>query len=162
MVTYAKSAIKGTVPFIAVIAIATTAAQTGLRSQIDAWVRANQKAIVTELVDLLAIPNVAADKENIRKNASLLREMLARRGFTTEVLETSGNPLVWGELRTPGAQRTLLLYAHYDGQPVNPKDWQQTSPFTPLLRDGRLEDGARELGDPRARPSYEQIGRAHV
>ena len=52
------------------------------RQQIDAWVRANQKAIVAELVQLLKIPNVAADRENIRKNATLLGEMLARRGFT--------------------------------------------------------------------------------
>ena len=37
-----------------------------------------------------------------------------------EVLETAGNPLVWGELKVPGATRTLLLYAHYDGQPVEP------------------------------------------
>ena len=140
----------------------TIGAQSSLRSQIDAWVRANQKPIVTELVTLLKIPNVAADKENIRKNATLLREMLARRGFTAEVLETPGNPLVWGELRTPGATRTLLLYAHYDGQPVNAKDWRQSSPFTPLLRDGRMEDNAQELGDPLARPSYEPRERIYA
>jgi acetylornithine deacetylase/succinyl-diaminopimelate desuccinylase-like protein len=136
--------------------------QAGIRAQIDSWVRANQKTIVTELVELLKIPNVAADKENIRKNATLLREMLARRGFTAEILETDGNPLVWGELRVPGATRTLLLYAHYDGQPVNAKDWRQASPFTPLLRDGRMEDGAQELGDPLARPSYEPRERIYA
>jgi acetylornithine deacetylase/succinyl-diaminopimelate desuccinylase-like protein len=146
-----------------VLAAATVAnSQTGLRSQIDAWVRANQKALVTELVELLKIPNVAADKENIRKNASLLRDMLARRGFTAEVLETPGNPLIWGELKTAGAKRTLLLYAHYDGQPVNPKDWRQASPFTPLLRDGRMEDGAAELGDPLSRASYEPRERIYA
>ena len=142
--------------------VATVSAQTNLRVQIDSWVRANQKAIVTELVTLLKIPNVAADKENIRKNATLLRDMLARRGFTAEVLETPGNPLVWGELKTPGATRTLLLYAHYDGQPVNPKDWRQPSPFTPLLRDGRMEENAQELGDPLVRQSYEPRERIYA
>jgi acetylornithine deacetylase/succinyl-diaminopimelate desuccinylase-like protein len=167
MARYAEIAKKGTVPFLAVIAILTAAAHgqtpaSGLRSQIDAYVRANQKAIVTELVELLKIPNVAADTENIRRNATVLRAMLARRGFTAELLETRGNPLVWGELKTPGATRTLLLYAHYDGQPVNPKDWRQASPFTPLLRDGRMEDGAQELGDPLARQSYEPRERIYA
>jgi acetylornithine deacetylase/succinyl-diaminopimelate desuccinylase-like protein len=37
-----------------------------------------------------------------------------------------------------GATRTLLLYSHYDGQPVNPKGWRQPDPFTPVVRDGRL------------------------
>src|SRR5262245_1380696 len=124
---YAATAIKGTVPLIAALALlcmtgapAEGQPRAGLRQQVDAWVRANQKAIVGELVELLAIPNVAADSGNIRKNATLLRTMLARRGFTAELLETTGNPLVWGERTTPGATRTLLLYAHYDGQPVNP------------------------------------------
>jgi acetylornithine deacetylase/succinyl-diaminopimelate desuccinylase-like protein len=135
---------------------------SGLRAQIDAWVRANQKAIVTELVQLLAIPNVAADKENIRKNATAIRDLLARRGFAADVLETAGNPLVYGELNVPGAKRTLLLYAHYDGQPVNPKDWKQASPFTPILRAGRMEDGAQDLGDPLGRQSYEPQERIYA
>jgi acetylornithine deacetylase/succinyl-diaminopimelate desuccinylase-like protein len=135
---------------------------TTLRTQVDAWVRANQRAIVRELTDLLAIPNVAADRENIRKNALLLREMFARRGFTVEVLETAGNPLVWAELRTPGATRTLLMYAHYDGQPVNASAWKQPTPFTPILRNGRMEEGAADLGDPSARLSFEPHERIYA
>lgn len=149
-------------PLACAAVLTAEAAQPGVRQQIDAWVRANQKPIVAELVQLLAIPNVAADRENIRKNATLLRDMLARRGFKAELLETTGNPLVWGELLTPGARRTLLLYAHYDGQPVNSKDWRQPSPFTPTLRDGRMEDGAADLGNPLARPSYEPRERIYA
>jgi acetylornithine deacetylase/succinyl-diaminopimelate desuccinylase-like protein len=158
---------KGAGPFT--IALVTCGAcaliaaeQGGLRPQVDAWVRANQRAVVRELVDLLKIPNVAADRENIRKNAALLKDMFARRGFTTEVLETPGNPLIWAELTTPGAKQTLLLYAHYDGQPVNAKNWRQPTPFTPLLRDGRMEDGAAELGDPAARQSFEPTERIYA
>ena len=126
----------------------------GLKQKVDAWVAANQRAIVTELVDLLAIPNVAADRENIRKNATRLKEMLARRGLAAEILETTGNPLVWGEMKVPGATRTFLLYAHYDGQPVNPTDWRQPSPFTPILRAGRMEDGAADVPDLAARATF--------
>ena len=127
---------------------------TGLRQKIDAWVSGNQRAVVAELLELLAIPNVAADRENIRKNAVRLREMLARRGLAAEILETAGNPLVWGEMTSPGATRTVLFYAHYDGQPVNPKDWRQSSPFTPILRGGRMEDSAPELGDLATRRTF--------
>lgn len=91
-----------------------------------------------ELQELLAIPNIAADKANIRKNAEHLRTLFVKRGFSAELLETAGNPLVYAELRTPGASRTLLIYCHYDGQPVDPKGWQQPDPFTPVVRDGRL------------------------
>ena len=73
------------------------------------------------------------------------RDLLRKRGFTAEILETEGNPLVFAELQVPGAQRTLLFYAHYDGQPVDPKGWSQASPFTPVLRNARLEDGGQEI-----------------
>ena len=102
-----------------------------------------------ELVDLLSIPNVAADRENIRKNAELLREHAREARFHGGDARDRGNPLVYGELKAPGATRTLLFYAHYDGQPVNPKDWKQPSPFTPILRDRRMEDGGAELGNSR-------------
>ena len=118
---------------------------SNLRTTVDRWVQTNQKTLVSTLVELLAIPNVAADRENIRRNAVWLRERLGKSGFTAEVLETPGNPLVFGDLRVPGAARTVLFYIHYDGQPVNPKDWKQPSPFTPILRDGRMEDGAKEI-----------------
>ena len=81
--------------------------------KLRSWVTANQQQIITELVDLLSIPNVAADRANIRRNAEHLRGMLQKRGFGAELLETSGNPLVYGELKVPGARRTLLLYFHY-------------------------------------------------
>ena len=116
-----------------------------VRTIVDSYVAIHQRAIVNELVQLLSVPNAAADRENARKNATLLREMLVRRGLRAELLETAGNPLVYGELAVPGATSTLLVYCHYDGQPVDPKGWKQTAPFTPVLRDGRLEGGAKEI-----------------
>lgn len=106
--------------------------------KVRAWVTANQQPVLRELLELLAIPNVAADRENIRRNAVHLRGLFQKRGFTAELLETDGNPLVYAALDVPGATRTLLLYCHYDGQPVNAKGWQQPDPFTPVIRDGRI------------------------
>ena len=102
------------------------------------WVAANGGSIVRELVELLAIPNVAADAQNIRRNAVHLVALFEKRGFTSEILETAGNPLVFAELRVPNAIRTLLIYSHYDGQPVDPKGWRQKDPFTPVFRSGPL------------------------
>src|SRR5262249_17428264 len=120
-----------------------SAAQT--RPAVERYVSDHQQEILGEFVSLLSIPNVASDKPNIRKNAEQLRQMLTRRGFTAEILETEVNPLVYGELRVPGASRTILWYAHYDGQPFDPKLWKQESAFKPIMRDGRMEDGAKEI-----------------
>lgn len=148
---------------VAALGIGVAAAQAqaqephgpALRAQVERYVAAHQRAIVGELVELLAIPNVAADRDNIRKNAGHLQSMLARRGFDARLLDTAGNPLVYGELRVPGAQRTLLFYAHYDGQPVHAPDWKQPTPFTPILRDGRLEEGGREIPGLASRTTFE-------
>ncbi len=141
---------KMTRTLIALVTAVTAAlvASTSAQSSVRTWITANQATLMRELVELLAIPNVASDRPNIRRNAEYLRGMLARRGFAVELLETAGNPLVYGELRAPGAKRTLLVYAHYDGQPVDPKAWQQPDPFKPVLRTGRVDQGGQivEIG----------------
>jgi acetylornithine deacetylase/succinyl-diaminopimelate desuccinylase-like protein len=117
------------------------------RKPAETYVAAHQQEIMREFVELLSIPNVAADRANITRNAELLRTMFLNRGFNVEVLATDGNPLVFAELAVPGAKRTILFYAHYDGQPINPKSWNQPSPFTPILRSSRMEDGGKEIAD---------------
>jgi acetylornithine deacetylase/succinyl-diaminopimelate desuccinylase-like protein len=108
----------------------------------------NEAAIVREFVELLSIPNIARDKENIRRNAELIRAMLEKRGIAAKLLEAGGaNPAVYGEIPRPGAQRTILFYAHYDGQPLDPKEWA-SPPFTPTLRDAALENGGRVIPFP--------------
>jgi acetylornithine deacetylase/succinyl-diaminopimelate desuccinylase-like protein len=148
--------------------LAALAAQPALAQQGDPveaiwWYRiTNQAAMVRELAELVAIPNVAADRDHIRRNAEHLRGMLARRGFTAEVLETDGNPLVWGELSVPGATRTLLLYCHYDGQPVDPGRWAQGDPWKPVVLAGRLEDGAQEVTDLEGRVTFGEDWRLYA
>ena len=104
---------------------------------------AHEEEIVAELRALLALPNVASNPDDIRRNADALVAMLERRGIAARVLETPGAPVsVFGQLDTPGAARTLVFYAHFDGQPVgDPASWV-TPPFTPTLRAGRFEEAA--------------------
>ena len=118
------------------------------------YVDAHQEEIIGELLESLAIPNVAADRPNIRRNAEHLRTILDRRGFVSEILETTGNPLVYGALNVPGATRTVLFYCHYDGQPVDVKAWKQPDPFTPVLRRGRMDDQPAPV-DPKTVARYE-------
>ena len=132
---------------LALLCLSRPLAGADLRASVEAFVAGRRPEILSELVELLSIPNVAADRANIRRNAEALRGMLQRRGLAAEILETDGNPLVWGERKIPGASRTLLFYLHYDGQPVDPSRWRQASPFRPILRDGRMEEGAREIAE---------------
>lgn len=149
------------VPLALLASLLVPAAQPPLQSQVRAWIDAHQQAIVGELVDTLAIPNVADDAGNIRRNAEHLRDVLAKRGFTAELLQTTGNPLVFGSLTVPGATRTLLLYCHYDGQHVDAKQWKQPDPFTPVLRKGRMERQP-EVVDPRSVTRYEPEWRIYA
>jgi hypothetical protein len=119
-----------------------------LRAALDRYVASHQRAIVSELVELLAIPNTAADSENIRRNAALLRDMLRRRSFASEILETDSNPLVWGELKVPGAERTLLIWAHYSGQPLR-RIYTVTRTVVPTLRQTSQDVNLLPAGDVR-------------
>ncbi|GIV57186.1 MAG: acetylornithine deacetylase [Rhodothermaceae bacterium] len=105
--------------------------------------------ILAGFAELLAIPNVATDSAGIHRNADYLREAFARRGFTVELLKVPGAPpLVYGERRVPGATRTLGLYVHYDGQPVDPTRWTH-GPWTPTLYTASMEAS----GTPRPLPA---------
>jgi len=121
---------------------------TAVRAEVRRYRNAHDVEILRELADLLAIPNLATDSVNIRANARHLVGMLERRGIRARLLESPGSPpAVYGELDTPGATRTVVFYAHYDGQPVTAEDWT-TPPWQPVLRDRALADGGREIPFP--------------
>jgi len=115
------------------------------RDQVRAWRVAHEGAIVAELADLMKLPNVAAADSDMESNAEHVRAILEKRGVATELLRVEGAPpAVLGELRAPGASRTVIFYAHYDGQPVDPKQWAG-DPWRPVLRDRPLEGGGSEI-----------------
>ena len=138
--------------FLTASLLAVDPSVADIRDRIRAWRGANESAIVRELAELTAIPNVASDTPNIRKNADHLLRMLEKRGFKPKLLESPGSPPgVFAEKRFPGATKTLGLYAHYDGQPVVLADWK-TDPWKPTLRTGKLEDGAKDVPIPERGP----------
>ncbi len=109
----------------------------------------NEDRIVRELSEFLAIPNIASDTPNIQKNAAHLVEMLEARGIETHLLPISGRgPVVFGKLISAEAKRTVIFYAHYDGQPVDPAAWTDGKPFEPVLRDAAIEAGGKRIPFP--------------
>jgi acetylornithine deacetylase/succinyl-diaminopimelate desuccinylase-like protein len=109
----------------------------------------NEDRIVRELSEFLAIPNIASDTPNIQKNAAHLVEMLEARGIETHLLPISGRgPVVFGKLISAEAKRTVIFYAHYDGQPVDPAAWTDGKPFEPALRDAAIEAGGKRIPFP--------------
>jgi len=95
--------------------------------------------ILRDFVELLRIPNVASDTENIRRNAETLAAEFGKRGAEMKVLGNAPQ-VVLGRLDAPGATRTLGIYVHYDGQPVQEELWTHP-PFEPVLLTRALEDG---------------------
>jgi acetylornithine deacetylase/succinyl-diaminopimelate desuccinylase-like protein len=114
--------------------------------------QAHEHEIIAEYINLLSVPNVASDAPNIRRNAALVAEMLQRRGVKTRLLELpeipETPPVVYGEIVRPGASRTLMFYAHYDGQPIEPAKWVGGDPFKPMLRSAALEAGGKDIPFP--------------
>lgn len=147
--------------FVALIATSLTAPRTTMALEVSSgadplqaasearsWRKANELDIVQRFGELLRIPNVASDQPNIRRNAEHIVDLLEQVGLDMELLELpdqpGANPAVFGQRLTPGARRTVLIYAHYDGQPVDPGAWA-SDPWTPVLRTDLVENGGREV-----------------
>jgi acetylornithine deacetylase/succinyl-diaminopimelate desuccinylase-like protein len=121
------------------------------------YVNAHQPELIRQFQTFLAIPNVAANPTGLRRNAEFLLSQLQARGAEAKLLTAPGlpasvPPVVFGELRTPGAKRTIVFYAHYDGQPVTASEWDDREPFTPMLKEvnGEARIYARGAGDDKA------------
>src|SRR5947207_2113747 len=115
-----------------------------------AWRETHERPILTEFMGLLAMPNLARDSAAIRANAGAVTALLEKRGVKTRLLEVPGAPpVVYGEIVTAGATRTVIFYAHYDGQPLDPNEWA-TPPWQPALRDRPLEKDGRVIALPAA------------
>ncbi|MBC8346275.1 MAG: M20/M25/M40 family metallo-hydrolase [Candidatus Marinimicrobia bacterium] len=112
------------------------------------WVKNNGATILKDFAYLLSMPNVASDRENIRKNAEYIRGLFQKRGFEMQLLEIDGaNPIIYGEYNTPGAKRTLCFYVHYDGQPVDSTKWMH-GPFEPILYDAAMDAEGKPIPFP--------------
>ncbi len=101
----------------------------------DATLRAAAAASFPEYLELLSLPNDSINAADIRRNAAWLEAAFRKRGFVARLLPNEGRPLVFAE--HPGghsAQKTVLFYMHFDGQPVIPSQWSQKDPWQPVVK----------------------------
>jgi acetylornithine deacetylase/succinyl-diaminopimelate desuccinylase-like protein len=129
----------------------TLAAQTPAEAA-RRYTTQHQPQLIEAFRELLSIPNVAADPAGLKRNADVLVDMLRKRGVDSRLLSIAGAPpIVYGQIVVPGAMHTIVFYAHYDGQPVTPSEWEG-APFTPVIRevDGEKRIYARSAGDDKA------------
>ncbi len=126
------------------------------------WRTQHERQILDEFLAFLAIPNLSSDRPNIERNAQAIVEMLRKRAIPAKLLTVPGaNPVVFGELTTPGATRSILFYAHYDGQPLDPREWA-SPPFTPLIRDKSLDRDGRPVSLASAAAPYDPEWRIYA
>ncbi len=143
--------------FPALLLTASALLAQGPADAARSYVAPRKAELTRQFSDFLSIPNVAADLAGLKKNADFLLHELTRRGVDAQLFTQDGlPPVVYGEVRTPGAKHTIVFYAHYDGQPVTNSEWTVSPPFTPVVRDvngeqrGDLRIWARGAGDDKA------------
>ena len=110
--------------------------------QIRDYIEANKERFVDELGSLIRIQSISAKVENkpqMLECASRWAELLLAAGAQrAEVMQTAGNPVVYGEYRAGEDLPTVLIYAHYDVMPVEPLELWLSDPFEPTIRDGKI------------------------
>jgi acetylornithine deacetylase/succinyl-diaminopimelate desuccinylase-like protein len=137
---------KSTLLLITIAVVLQLSFSAFAQSPVRDYRRAHEREILAEFIRLLAIPNIASDRANIRLNAQFILGMMQRRGLNPRLLETRSKqspPAVYGEWKVPGATHSIILYAHYDGQPVDPKQWTASPPFQPTWRSAAMESGGK-------------------
>ena len=115
---------------------------------VNQYVLFHRLQLLREFSHFLSIPNVASDAENIKKNADFLVAILQQRGLKAQLLQVgTAPPAVYAEMPPVAGKRTVVFYAHYDGQPVQKQDWKQ-DPWQPTMMGDRIY--ARSAGDDKA------------
>jgi acetylornithine deacetylase/succinyl-diaminopimelate desuccinylase-like protein len=151
-----RRALRALLAALACGAVLTPAGASDLSKQVTAYRREHEAEILERLDALTRLRSVAAHPEGIVAAANWLQQELTARGFeAVQFTAKSGSPpVVFGVYEVPGAKRTVVYYAHYDGQPVTPSQWA-SDPFLPVMRDGPLTGTSRSVDWRHAKPPFD-------
>ena len=109
---------------------------------VSKYIQENKERFLTELVELLKIPSISADssyKKDVLAAAEVVKQRLRAAGAdNTELCETEGFPVVYGEKIIDPNKPTILVYGHYDVQPADPLELWTSPPFEPVIKDGKI------------------------
>jgi acetylornithine deacetylase/succinyl-diaminopimelate desuccinylase-like protein len=108
----------------------------------NTYLELNKDRFLQELIELLKIPSVSADKKfsaDVHKAADFIAEKLIEAGAdNVEICPTAGYPVVYGEKIISPDLPTVLVYGHYDVQPADPYELWDSPPFNPVVKDGKI------------------------
>lgn len=108
----------------------------------EKYLQENRERHLDELLQFLRIPSISSlpdHTEYVRQAAEWVAERLKAAGLqSVEILPTGGHPVVYGEWLHKPEQPTVLIYGHFDTQPVDPPDLWNSPPFEPLIKDERI------------------------
>src|SRR3990170_3847011 len=108
-------------------------------SEVLARVEADAEKSLDLLKEYCRFPTISAHKRAQPETAAFVRRLLAENGFEAREYPTDGGPnVVYGELHVSDKKPTLLMYQHYDVQPVDPLDEWKRDPFDPVIEDGKF------------------------
>jgi acetylornithine deacetylase/succinyl-diaminopimelate desuccinylase-like protein len=111
---------------------------TQILTQLKDWYRKNEKKILDDFFTFLRFPSISTDvayKSDVLNTANWLCQYLKEIGMKAELWQTSGYPVVFATHLTDDPKSpTILLYHHYDVQPVDPLDLWKSPPFEPVLK----------------------------
>ncbi len=124
--------------------MAEAARPAGTRDEIDAHLTANRERRMADYQEFLSIPSISAlpaHHPDSQRAAAWLGAALTAAGLEhVSVDQTGGNPIVYGDLLGAGPHApTVIVYGHYDVQPVDPLDLWESPPFTPIVRGNRIQ-----------------------
>jgi acetylornithine deacetylase/succinyl-diaminopimelate desuccinylase-like protein len=113
------------------------------QSNYDFEIDRNLKKILLKHKEFVSIPNLPENKVHMFKNITWVSRELNKLNFKVNVLASETLPVLFAEKNIDKDLKTVLFYFHLDGQPVNPKMWNQEDPFIPVLKE-RNEEGVFE------------------
>ena len=106
------------------------------------YIEQNKDRFVEELFSLIRIPSISSESEHkadMVRCAERWKELLTASGAeNAELIDTTGNPLVYAEKSIDPSKKTVLVYGHYDVMPVTPLELWNTEPFEPVIKDGKI------------------------
>lgn len=137
-------------------------------SKVQEFIDSNKEQFKDELFEFLRISSISTDsahKSEIKNAADFLISKLKSLDLDrTELFETDGNPIVFGEKITDPSKPTVLVYGHYDVQPPEPLDLWETAPFEPTVRNGDIyargasDDKGQSFTHVKALEAYQESG----
>src|SRR5438067_9463823 len=94
-----------------------------------------------DYLSFLRFASVSTDdqyKDKVNSCAQWLVKKLQTIGLETQLVPTSGHPVVWARNKQQSGRRTVMIYGHYDVQPPDPLELWESPPFEPAVRDGNI------------------------